>query len=244
MNLVIDKGNTLTKIYIFDKHQLITQEKHEDIHPTLLDKLFKEYPIEKSIYSHVGNINESTKNFLEKHSNNIEFNHTTPIPFKNNYTSPETLGLDRIAIVAAAHREYPSKNVLCIDLGTCITYDFKDSAGIYYGGSISPGLTMRFNALNTFTAKLPLVSLEYQKPSLIGDSTFNSIRSGVYWGMHTELTGTIEAYSAKYQELIVLLSGGDIALFDTLIKNSIFARPDLVAEGLNTILEYNAQNIQ
>ncbi len=242
MQLVIDKGNTFTKVYIFDADRIVARAKFESLDLFLLDKIFKEYSIEASIYSHVGNSESEPLKFLKTHSKFVAFDYLTPIPIQNKYTSPTTLGLDRLAAVCAAYQLFPNQDALTIDMGTCITYDFINDKGEYLGGGISPGINMRFKALNTFTAQLPLIEPEARKPKLIGDDTESSIRSGVINGTIQELMGVIELYELKYPQLQVLVCGGDLAFFDTQVKNSIFARPDLVAEGLNTILQYNVQN--
>jgi type III pantothenate kinase len=241
MNLVIDRGNTFCKLYIFHEGRIVARTKVETLDIFLLDKIFKEFVIKHSIFSHVGNWSKEVVGFLLSHSQSLAFDYQTPLPFQNLYTSPETLGLDRIAAVAGAQQIFPNQHVLCIDLGTCITYDFLDAEGKYYGGAISPGLSMRLKAMHTFTAKLPLVAMESNKPAVLGDNTSNALRSGAYWGVYYELKGLIEHYQSLQPETKVLACGGDLALFDTQFKNSIFARPDLVAEGLNTILEYNAR---
>lgn len=239
MNLIIDKGNTFTKVYIFDNDKIIARAKFESLDVFLLDKVFKEYPISASIYSHVGNSDDEAKAYLNAHSRYIPFSYLTKLPIVNKYVSPETLGLDRLSVVCAANYIFPKSNTLCIDMGTCITYDLINSDSEYLGGAISPGIQMRFKALNTFTAQLPLIQADGAKPKLIGNNTQTSIQSGVINGTINEIIGVIEEYKQKYLNLQVLMCGGDLAFFDTQVKNSIFARPDLVAEGLNTILKYN-----
>ncbi len=242
MNLVIDKGNTLIKVYIFNGDKIVARAKFESLDVFLLDKIFKEYAIDASIYSHVGNADEENLSYLNTHSKFVNFNYLTPLPFTNKYSSPNTLGLDRLASVSAAYQLMPNMPVLCIDMGTCITYDFINPKAEYLGGGISPGVQMRFKALNTFTAQLPLIEPDARKPNLIGDNTENSIKSGVVNGVVQEILGIISSYENQFPRLQVLMCGGDLAFFDTQLKNSIFARPDLVAEGLNTILQYNVQH--
>jgi type III pantothenate kinase len=242
MNLILDTGNTFTKLYLFDKDRIVASQRVEQLDLYLLDKIFKEYPVEASIYSHVGNANNDVSNFLKSHSDYIAFNHQTSVPIKNNYQTPETLGLDRLAAVCAAAKIFPNTNVLCIDMGTCVTYDFISADGTYMGGAISPGLTMRYKAMHTFTAQLPLLQANtLQKQKLIGANTDESMRSGAFNGFVFEILGFIEAYQRNYENLQCLICGGDAALLDTQLKNSIFVRADLVAEGLNTILNYNVQ---
>lgn len=241
MELIIDKGNTLTKVFIFKDDKIIARAKFDKLDVFLLDKIFKEYPITSSIYSHVGNSDDENISFLNAHSAFFQFSYLTSIPIHNKYASPETLGLDRLAAACAAQAIFPNQHVLSIDLGTCITYDFVNEQSEYLGGGISPGLHLRFKALNTFTAQLPLIEPTSRMPKLIGDTTENAILSGVMNGFIQEITGIIEQYQQKYKGLQVLMCGGDLSFFDTSLKNSIFARPDLVAEGLNSILKYNVQ---
>ncbi|MDZ7847381.1 MAG: type III pantothenate kinase [Owenweeksia sp.] len=163
-----------------------------------------------------------------------------PLPFKLKYKTPETLGLDRIALAAAAAHDYPGKNCLVIDAGTCLTYDFIDRERNYHGGAIAPGLKMRYQALHHFTARLPLVA-HRAEVELIGDSTETSIQAGVAGGIFYEVKATIEAYQMRYPGLITVLTGGDYAAFEGLSKNGIFAAPEFLLHGLNNILEYYAE---
>ncbi len=164
----------------------------------------------------------------------------TRLPFILKYDTPETLGLDRIALAAAAATSYPGKDCLVVDAGTCITYDFVNRAGEYLGGAISPGIQMRFKALNHFTARLPLGSINHSI-DLIGKSTLSSIGSGVINGTINEVGGTIKQYEARFPEMITVLTGGDAIVFDGLVKNTIFAAPDFLLKGLNNILDYHAE---
>lgn len=166
--------------------------------------------------------------------------HNTRLPFEMDYLTPETLGLDRIALAAAAVSKYPGQDCLVIDAGTCITYDMVNRAGKFLGGAISPGVQMRFKALQHFTARLPLGGREYWK-DMIGKSTHESIASGVINGTINEVSGTINQYAGRFPQLITVLTGGDAPLFDGLLKNTIFAAPDLLLEGLNHILDYHAE---
>jgi type III pantothenate kinase len=147
--------------------------------------------------------------------------------------------MDRLAATIGANFLFPDFNCLVIDAGTCITCDYVDHEHNYRGGSISPGLAMKFQALHTFTQKLPLVEQPQQDVGLTGRNTIDAIRSGVLCGTVAELNGIIEAYSKKSSELIVLLCGGDAAFFETKLKGHIFVIPELVLIGLNRILNYN-----
>jgi type III pantothenate kinase len=159
----------------------------------------------------------------------------------NHYRTPDTLGADRLAAVIGAKTLFPGKNNLVISGGTCITYDWVDAGGNYFGGSISPGLNMRYKALNYYTDGLPLINADKSFDGEYGNDTASAIRSGVQNGIKYELMGFIESYKKEGDELNIVLSGGDSIFFDTLLKNSIFApcvkiEPLLVLKGLNAVL--------
>jgi len=88
----------------------------------------------------------------------LVLNHKTKMPFINKYMTPSTLGVDRLALMAGAVNQFPKENVLVIDAGSCITYDFVNTRSEYFGGSISPGIEMRYKSVNSFTANLPLLN--------------------------------------------------------------------------------------
>ncbi len=239
-NLVIDTGNSFSKLAVFQKKELVEQVKIQDIQLSAILPFFEKYSIDRSILSVVAGIPEDCINYLEKHSRFTSFSFRTPLQIHNQYHTRETLGTDRLAAVAGANELFPGRNILVIDCGTCITYDFIDTGKNYWGGAISPGLQMRFQALHTFTTNLPLLRFNQQDVPLTGNSTESSIRSGVINGAVHELKATIESYRNKYENLQVILCGGDSIFFDTHLKSSIFVEPDLVLIGLNTIV--NQQN--
>jgi type III pantothenate kinase len=174
-----------------------------------------------------------------KASKKILLNHLLPLPIQINYKTPETLGVDRIAAVCGAIDIFPNRSSLVIDAGTAITYDFIDGHGNYEGGAISPGIEMRFEALHTFTERLPLVTKNGDL-TLIGNSTETCIRSGVLNGVVAEMEGIINNYKQLYPDLGVVLCGGNSFFFENRLKPTIFATPDLVLSGLNRILLHNA----
>ena len=161
------------------------------------------------------------------------------MPFKTSYNSPKTLGSDRLALIAGAVSVFPNRPVLIIDAGTCITFDFVDSKKNHLGGAISPGLQMRLNALKSQTSALPAVNLR-EPHKLIGDSTVNSILSGVVNGAIKELDGTIDTYKKRYPGTIVVITGGDLGFFDKKLKNSIFADEDILLKGMYFIQKHYA----
>ncbi len=168
----------------------------------------------------------------------LELHSELKFPFKNNYGTPKTLGVDRIALVAAAVNEFPNQNVLIIDAGSCITYDFISEELVYSGGAISPGIEMRYKAMNHFTSKLPLLNRQ-DEVNFIGNSTANSMHSGVVNGVIGEIDYFVRLYKEKNGFLTVVLTGGDANFLANKLKIDIFAQPNFLLRGLNTILIYN-----
>lgn len=236
MNLVVDHGNTSAKVAIFDQQELI--EKRSFPVKEDLQHFLQQADAENFIVSSVNTDAELISSWAIRAKRKFILTHKLPLPITIVYTTPHTLGVDRIAGACGALQLFPGYDSLVIDSGTCVTYDFTDADGKYHGGGISPGLTMRFQAMHTFTARLPLVK-PAEQPELIGNSTESSMQSGVIWGMTAEMEGIINLYSAKYPRLKVVLCGGDSGLFEKKLKASIFASPDLVLLGLNRVLIHN-----
>ncbi len=240
MNLVIDIGNSRSKFAIFHNNLLIDQKINDDFRNEDLKQLLSDHPsISQCIVSSVTNRKDEIVKYLE--SNNLPVIILSPdsiFPFKNNYVTKETLGFDRLAGIAGACFLYPGKDVLVIDAGTAITFDFKNKLEEFLGGNISPGLEMRFKALHYYTSKLPLLSSE-TSDTLMGISTKEAILNGVQNGLIFEIEGYIDEFLRKYQDLIVLLTGGASAFIADKIKRTCIVDPFLVLKGFNTILEYN-----
>ncbi|MGJ5642520.1 type III pantothenate kinase [Formosa sp. S-31] len=241
MNLILDVGNSFVKLAVFEQNIILDKEKCllEDFFKKIKKKI-KSYPeIEKCILSSVVNLDEDLLNVLKKELQVLILDRDTPVPFKNLYATPKTLGIDRIALVSAAASQFPNRNVLVMDAGTCITYDFISEDSAYLGGAISPGITMRYKALHDYTAKLPL--LEKEVPlNLIGDSTVSSIHSGIVNGMVQEIEGVVANYQSKFPDLTIILTGGDANFLSKQLKSSIFANSNFLLEGLNSILQFNS----
>jgi len=237
MNCIIDRGNTKTKLHLFENEIEIACFSFFNNEDSKLQSKLNSLNFKKGILSSSSDIPD----FLKKEEF-IFLNTKTNLPIQINYKSPNTLGTDRIALAVGATALYPKQNCLIVSAGTCITTDLIDKNNIYQGGLISPGLTMRLQALHTFTQKLPLLknSKKNEFP-LIGKSTQESIESGVYNGIVAETKQIISQFQALYQDLTVIITGGDAFLFDLNIKNKIFAQLNLQAVGLNRILLYNAE---
>ena len=224
MNLVIDIGNTVAKLAVFDNEDMIEVIRGSNHSLDCLPMLCHKYPIKKAIIASVITLSNTIKRQLKKVNIPIlELTYQTPIPIQNMYKTPETLGMDRLAAVVGANYLCPDKNLLVIDAGTALTYEFIDAQGRYWGGNISPGIYIRFKTLNACCDKLPLIEKGGDLPEF-GYSTETAIRAGVIKGI-----------------LLVFLTGGDKFSFDTNLKSIIFADRFLVLKGLNRILDYNVK---
>lgn len=237
-NIAIDIGNSFSKVGIFDGEELTAQ--HVIARPEELHSLLKNFSGSNVIISSV-NRDQSTLFDRLAFRQLVYLSTSTEIPVKVQYKTPETLGVDRIAAVCGAFHEFPGKNSLVIDAGTCVTYELLNASGVYLGGAISPGMSMRFRAMNTFTARLPLVE-PVDTPMSIGNSTASCMQTGVVRGLIHELQGAIDTYSSQFENLQVILTGGDSRFFENKLKGSIFAIPELVLKGLNKILLHNIRD--
>ncbi len=241
MNLVIDIGNTVAKLALFEGDtpvEVIHTSNHTlEALPTICSK----GKIEEAIVASVIDLTPEARARLEALTVPLLWlDGLTPVPVENLYETPRTLGADRLAAVVGAVTRFPGRDILVIDAGTCITYEFIDAAGRYHGGNISPGVEMRFKALHGFTDRLPLVPREGRRLPL-GKDTESAIREGVMQGVAYEIKGYVTTMRHKYPKLLVFLTGGEDISFETNVKIGIFADKFLVLAGLNTILNYNIQ---
>jgi type III pantothenate kinase len=242
LKLIIDIGNTRTKLAVFTDNKTEEIFVTENLSAKLLIEITEKYPAVGSvILSAVKDYPPEIDDFLRDRFYFLKLDSQTPLPVKILYKSPQTLGKDRMAIAAASHTLFPGKNVLAIDAGTTITYDFVNEKGEFLGGGISPGIRMRLKALHVFTGKLPRIDTLDPAPELIGNNTQSSILSGVLNGIVAEVNGIILSYHARYSHLKVVLSGGDEKYFDKRLKNNIFALPNFVLKGLKDILDFNEE---
>lgn len=239
MNLAIDIGNTRVKAAVFEEDrllELVVFDKKRIL--SEIKKIVKKFTVSQSIVSNVASMSTFKMNKLNEIINFQMVSSTSKVPFKNLYKTPKTLGVDRIALVAGAVKAYPNKNVLIIDAGTCITFDFVTNKSEYLGGAISPGIRLRYKALHKFTANLPFLNVTSLE-DFIGKNTQESIISGVLNGVVKEIDGVIEQYQKKYLDLTVVLTGGDINFLSKQLKSSIFANQNFLLQGLNEILKFN-----
>lgn len=240
MNLCIDQGNTNTKIAVFEQDTIVDLRINPDLQA--FSRLLELYPIEHTILSSVITHHNDLMSFLLQHG--IKFfllDHHTPLPVINQYKTPETLGKDRLAAVVGAASIQQHTDLLVIDIGTAITYDFIDAEGIYTGGDITPGIALRLKSLHHFTQQLPMVKFDEQV-GFMGTDTATAMQSGVLYGIVSEIDGYIDRLMQNYPKLSVFLTGGDAVYFEKKLKSGIFANKNLVVIGLNRILEYNVKN--
>ena len=239
MNLVVDIGNNFFKLGIFENSNLVFSffDKNDKIDLEIERIIRNNSKITSALISNVSSV--KINDILNKLNIKIyELDSTFIFPFKLNYKTPESLGNDRLALAAAATILYPNSNNLVIDAGTCITIDFIDNNNHFIGGSISPGVKMRYDSLNHYTANLPLLKNEnnFNYP---GDSTNASIHAGIIGGVSNEINGFIQQINSRNDKVNVILTGGDAKILSKTLKITIFANQNFILEGLNSILNLN-----
>ena len=238
ITLCFDFGNTRKKLAIFKNKQMLEELYLPNDDTATIASLLEKYKPQKTILSSVIDHNPEMETYLasstafHKLSVHTKINFTTPVG------KPETIGADRLALVAAAVHYFPVKNNLVIGLGSCITYNFVNQNHQFLGGSISPGMDMRFRAMHEFTAKLPLVQADWNFP-LVGYNTTTNLQSGVLYGMASEIDGIIGCYKQRYRNFNVVLTGGNSAYFASQLKNRIFADQNFLFKGLYALSEIN-----
>lgn len=239
LRLCVDIGNTRTKWAVFDEDALV----YKDVFTADIEKKIKEI---KERYSITSCMSSSTRkgavveqNILDEHFEHTVLSYKTPLPIQNGYKTPKTLGVDRIAGVVGARSIFGAENCLVVDAGTCMTYDFIQADGLYVGGNIAPGIQMRLKAMHHFTDGLPLVDMRLPDHWL-GESTETAMQNGAMRGAILEIRSLIEAVTAQYHKVNVILTGGDALFFAELLNTEIFVSSNLVLTGLNEILKYNA----
>ncbi len=237
--IAIDSGNTNSKAAYFKNEQIDYFYKQEEID---LIRLVNQFPNAQVLVSTVNKPFLDLLNLAENRDRIKFLNYNFKFPFEIDYQNIETLGSDRISSVSGAYSKIGKQNFLVIDCGTCITYNIHLRDEGFIGGMISPGIDMRFKALHTLTARLPLVTNRIPNPTFIGKSTIDSITTGVIKGAIHEMNGIIDSYNKIFPEIKIILCGGDALFFESNLKQTIFAEPNLVLIGLHEILRYNQPN--
>jgi type III pantothenate kinase len=251
MNLIIDIGNSLYKIGFFDNH-VLCQYREAQTQEQCIDFIVEHQNSQKNLQNCLISSTRKKPEILVKAILELNYissdaihilSHDTPLPIENHYNTPKTLGMDRLAAAVGATTIFAQKNCLIIDLGTCITYDFINKKSQFLGGTIAPGVQMRLDAMHHFTEKLPEINWDKNNesifPNLLAKSTQEAMLSGAINGVKMEILGIIEHYKHIYENLEVILCGGDAIYFENTLKGSIFALPKLVLFGLNRILDSN-----
>lgn len=233
-----DFGNTRKKVAVFKDDKIAKTITLADDATTTIQSLIDEFKPQKSILSSVIDHNTAIEKLLISATKFHKLDHQTKLSFTTPVGKPQTIGADRLALCAAAVHYYPNKNNLVIGLGSCVTYNFINKYHEFLGGAISPGMEMRLKAMHEFTAKLPLVKADSNVP-LIGYDTTSNLQTGAVLGLAKEIDGFIDAYEERFGNFNVLLTGGDIVHLASLLKNKIFADPDLIFKGLYAISEVN-----
>ena len=236
--LCFDFGNTRKKCGVFINNKYVEEVILKDDSAEDIQALVARFRPHNSILSSVVDHNPAVEEVLAKTTSFHKLSYTSKLPITSPVGKPHTIGSDRLAMSVAAVQLFPKQHNLVIGLGSCITYNFINKYHQFIGGGISPGMEMRFKALNHYTAKLPMVQPAWNFP-LLGYDTTTNIQSGVLAGMAKEIDGMIDLYKEKFNNFNAHLTGGDIAFFGTLLKNEIFADPYLIYKGLNAISEYN-----
>ena len=238
MNLVVDRGNTRIKIGLFKDRELIKKESFHNLDE--LKNFIQSIQPDHILVSSVNSDPAEILSWSKSKGKRISLTSSLPLPVRIAYLTPHTLGVDRLAAVCGAQDLFPEQNCLVIDCGTCINYELLDAQGIYHGGGISPGISMRFEAMHTFTARLPLV-IANENVGILGNTTETCLQSGVMNGVLEEVKGFIRQYQTIYPNLVVIMCGGDYPFFENKLKPAIFVAPELVLIGLNRILRYHVK---
>lgn len=233
---IIDAGNTVVKVALFQQNELVEVKRIE--YRSLVENSF-DFKIKEQFKFGSSVLNEIKNHELKSiFPNLLFFNENTKLPITLNYKTPQTLGKDRICNAVAASFIFPNQNTLSIDIGTCIKYDLVTLNGRYEGGAISPGINLRYKSLNEFTDNLPLIEAK-NEVDLIGKSTHDAIHSGVINGVYAEIIQTIERYRCEFEDLKIIITGGDAKSFDFKGKKDTFVEENLTLKGLFQIFLLN-----
>jgi type III pantothenate kinase len=244
IRFIIDEGNTFIKVAAYEGEEWLFFDQCSKLSDDFLEHLFSEIHIErkqekpKAIYASTRSEDVLTATLLSQFFDILQLNSETSVPIKNLYQTPESLGVDRLAAVIGASALFKNQDLLVIDAGTCITYDFINAKKYYFGGGIMPGFQMKLQALHTFTGKLPLINVKAIN-KLFGSTTIEAMQVGTVDATILGLDAIIEQFKQKFPSLKIILCGGDSRLLQDMLKNHTFAEPKLVLHGLKKILDFN-----
>lgn len=241
MYLCIDQGNSRIKTGIFrEDGTLVKSNAYESLPADKINDLIASSNIDHVIISSTAEPSSFIKDIVAS-GQVLELSHTTPLPIGVIYSTPHTLGRDRIAGACGAHYLFPEKTCLVVDAGTCVTMDIKLASGIFAGGNIAPGIAMRLEAMHEKTGRLPLVGPSFPETPF-GDSTEHAMQNGACLGVIMEIEGILNRAKKAYGEVLVVITGGDSGLLAAKIDYQIFVEPELVMQGLFQILSFNVKN--
>jgi type III pantothenate kinase len=245
VNLCVDWGNTRVKAAVYnDGEQVEAKNFSAQEAPDGIAELISGHKPAKGIMCAVTNHTSEAEHVMQGGMKAfLKLDNSTRVPIMNAYSSPDSLGADRLGLAVAAHVLNPDKNNLVISIGTCITYNFVQKNKTFRGGAISPGLLMRLKAMHAFTDRLPEVPLDGEL-LLLGYDTETCMRSGAVYGIAAEIDGMVTDFASQYADFNAILTGGDLPFFASKVKSKIFADPDLLLKGLNLILNYNVPHIR
>lgn len=240
MNLIVDIGNSFCKLAVMSDGEILEIFRTSEVTIPFVEEIVDKYVgLRKVVLSSVRSPDENFEKYLNQRFDYfLKVTHDTPIPIKNNYSTPQTLGIDRLMSAVGGVTAFPNRELLIFDFGSAITIDNISAEGEFLGGNISLGMNMRFKALHTFTAKLPLCTTDGTF-SAMGKSTDEAVRGGVIFGIIKEIEGYINHYLLKNSEIVIIFTGGDANYFVFKVKNTIFVDCDMLLKGLNKVLEYN-----
>ncbi len=239
MNLIVDIGNSFIKLAIFKDDDIVYHQYFERVLVRDIKKIRDKFPFTKVISSSVRKTAPPFLKHLSSNYRHLILSHKTKLPIKNKYKTPKTLGLDRLAVAAGAALLHPEKSVLIIDIGTCVTYDYVDKSGNYWGGNIAPGVEMRLKAMHEFTSALPLVKRKKQK-DILGKTTVHAMQNGAILGLKLEIDGFIKTLTKERGRMHTILTGGDAPYFGELLDSKIFVDSKFLLKGLNEILKHKS----
>lgn len=242
MKLVIDRGNTRYKLAVFEKDDMVYFSSFQTLSVGILENLFCKFDLQQAIVSSVaGEEEEQVMNYLMDNTELFSMTDELYLPIRIDYSTPSTLGKDRIAAVVAASVLYSGDAVLVIDAGSCVCFDFVDENKVYRGGSITTGIEMKYKALHNFTTDLPLIEIEHENVILCEKSTIGCIKSGVLNGTVAEIESMINWYLKENDNIKVVLTGGDAGFIAERLNCNVIVEDKLVLKGLNIILNVNAK---